>query len=80
VESRFAQAERLSEDVDHRSQRLRIAYHRAWTAFWWYEDFRSFSRFYDEAERYTEGSVQASDLEFLGSSTQRVEFDLGGAA
>jgi hypothetical protein len=65
VESRFAQADRLAQDLDYRQQRLRIAYNRAWTAFWWYEDYPAFDRFYDAVEDYAEGSAQASEVELL---------------
>lgn len=65
VESRFAQADRLAQDLDYRQQRLRIAYNRAWTAYWWYEDYNAFSRFYEEVEQGVEGSVQASEVKLL---------------
>lgn len=65
VESRFARADRLAQDFDYRQQRLRIAYNRAWTAYWWYEDFPAFSRFYEEVEQRVEGSDQACEVELL---------------
>lgn len=65
VESRFAQVDRLAQDVDYRQQRLRIAYNRAWTAYWWYEDYPAFSRFYEEVEQRVEGSGQAGEVELL---------------
>ena len=65
VEGRFAQAHRLSRAVDHRQQQLRIAYNRAWTAFWWYEEFADFNRFYDVVEHHTKDSTLASDAELL---------------
>ena len=65
VEGRFVRAERLAQDVDHTQQRLRIAYNRAWTAFWWYEDIVEFDRFYKDVERLAQGSNQASDIEHL---------------
>jgi len=65
VESRFAQADRLAQVLDYPQQRLRIAYNRAWTAFWWYEDYSSFNRFYDEVEQRVEGSIQAGEVELL---------------
>jgi len=39
VDGRFARAERIANEVGHRQQRLRIAYAKAWSAFWWYDDF-----------------------------------------
>lgn len=65
VEGRFAQADRLAEQLDFRPQRMRIAYNRAWTAYWWYEDYSAFGRFYDEVEQHLEGSLQASEVERL---------------
>ena len=65
VESRFARVDRLAQDLDYRPQRLRIAYIRAWTAFWWHEDYYAFGLFYDEVEMRVEGSVQASEIELL---------------
>lgn len=65
VEARFAQADRLSKDLDYRPQRLRIAYNRAWTAYFWYEDYAAFNQFYEEVEQYLEGSDQAHEVERL---------------
>ena len=65
VESRFVQADRLALDVNSNQQRLRIAYNRAWTAFWWYEDYIQFSQFYENVEQHAEESVQASDVNLL---------------
>ena len=65
VESRFAQADRLALEIDSNQQRLRIAYNRAWTAFWWYEDYTEFGQFYEIVEQRAEKSVQASDVELL---------------
>ena len=65
MEARFAQADRLSKDLDYRPQRLRIAYNRAWTAYFWHEDFSAFSQFYEEVEQYLEGSDQAHEVELL---------------
>ena len=62
VESRFARAGRLAQDVDYRPQRLRIAYNRAWTAYWWHEDYAEFNRCYEEVERFAQGSIEAGEL------------------
>ena len=65
VESRFVQADRLALDVNYNQQRLRIAYNRAWTAFWWNEDYTEFSQFYEKVEQYAEKSTQAHDVGLL---------------
>ena len=65
VESRFVQASRLAVRLDHNQQRLRIAYNRAWTAYWWYEDYAEFSEFYEDVEQHAKESVLASDVDLL---------------
>ena len=65
VESRFIQADRLAQDLDYNQQQLRIAYNRAWTAFWWYEDYSEFGRFYDNVEECAQKSIQAHDIDLL---------------
>ena len=65
VESRFEQADRLALDVNYNPQLLRISYNRAWTAFWWYEDYSAFNRFYEEVEQRVKGSTEASEAQLL---------------
>ena len=65
VERRFVQADILARDLNHNQQRLRIAYNRAWTAFWWNEDIDEFDQFYKDVERHARGSDQAFDIELL---------------
>ena len=65
VESRFEQADQLALDVNSNQQRLRIAYNRAWTAFWWYEDYTQFSQFYETVEQHAAESIQANDVGLL---------------
>lgn len=65
VESRFAWVDRLAQQLDYRQQRLRIAYNRAWTAYWWYEDYPEFSRLFEEVEQHVEGADQAGEVERL---------------
>ena len=65
VESRFAQADLLAQAIDNRQQRLRIAYNRAWTVYWWYEDYSAFNLLYREVEQRVEGSSQASEIDLL---------------
>jgi hypothetical protein len=67
VEGRFLRAERIAEREGHRQQRLRISYARAWTAFWWYEDFEELNRLYDQVEELAIGSMQATDLKLLAN-------------
>jgi hypothetical protein len=65
VGARFAQADHLAQQLGIRQQRMRIAYNRAWTAYWWYEDYTTFGQFYDEVEQHLEGSTQATEVERL---------------
>jgi hypothetical protein len=67
VEGRLARAERVAEQVGHRQQLLRMAYNRAWTAFWWYDDFAELNRVYDRVEELASGSPQIDDLERLSN-------------
>ena len=70
VEARFAHADQLSKDLDYRPQRLRIAYNRAWTAYFWYEDYSAFGQFYEEVEQHLEDSDQAHEVELLWTLCQ----------
>lgn len=65
VESRFAMADRLAQELAIPQQQLRIAYHRAWTAHWWFEDYAEFLRFYEEVEGFALQSQEAQDQERL---------------
>lgn len=65
VEGRFQRAERIAERVGNRQQKLRVAYARAWTAHWWYDDFDELNRLYDYVEKFAIGTAQADDLELL---------------
>lgn len=67
VEGRFLRAERIAERVGETRQRLRTVYNRAWTAFWWYDDFTELNRLYDQAEQLVVGSSQATDFERLAN-------------
>lgn len=65
IEGRFAMADRIARELGIPSQLLRVAYQRAWTAHWWFEDFNEFLTHYDEVERHAAGSAEADDQERL---------------
>lgn len=65
VDGRFARAKRAAEDRGSRHQKLISAYSRAWTSYWWYEDYPDFARRYHEVERWATGSRNAYELELL---------------
>lgn len=67
VDGRFLRAEQVANRVGHPQQQLRIAYAKAWTAFWWYDDFEALNQLYDEVERFAVDSVQIEDVELLGN-------------
>ena len=72
VEGRFDRAERIANRVNLRPQRLRIAYHRAWTAFWWYNDYQELDRLYYQVEKLATESDQADELELLKNLWQLI--------
>lgn len=70
VEGRFARAERVAEQYGTYQQKLQCAYDKAWTFFWWHDDFNTFNRIYDEVERLAIGSSQVTDIELLANLWQ----------
>lgn len=67
IEGQLLRAERVAEEVGHQQQLLRIAYNRAWTAFWWYDDFAELHRLYDRVEELAVGSPRVDDIELLSN-------------
>ena len=63
VDGRFDRAERIARKHGTDQQLLRITYHRAWTATWWYEDYAEFERLYEFAESLGLGTDNVWDLE-----------------
>lgn len=65
IEGRFAMADRLAQELAIPQQQLRVAYHHAWTAHWWFEDYAEFLRLYEKVERVALYSQEAPDQERL---------------
>lgn len=65
VEGRFERAERVSSRYGTSHQRLQCAYQRAWTAFWWYEDYEHFVELYATVEERAKGSRNPYHLELI---------------
>jgi hypothetical protein len=65
VDGRFDRAERIAEKVNYRQQRMRIAYIRTWTAFWWYDDIDEVNKGYSHVEEFAVGSEESDDIEKL---------------
>jgi hypothetical protein len=63
VEGLYARADRMALEFGTRHQQICCAYERAWTIFWWYEDYRLFADLYAELERRAADSRNAYDLE-----------------
>jgi tetratricopeptide (TPR) repeat protein len=67
VDGQFARAQRIAKRLGSRHQQLEAAYQHAWTTFWWYEDFESFSELYGDVESLAKGSDNAHDIELLSN-------------
>ncbi|MEX8493182.1 hypothetical protein [Sphaerotilus sp.] len=65
IESRFAMADRFARELAIPQKQLRVAYHCAWTAHWWFEDYTEFLRFYEKVEHFALQSQEAQDQELL---------------
>jgi hypothetical protein len=65
VDGLYERAERIATECGTEHQRLLCAYKRAWTAFWWYEDYAGFSQFYKIVEERAKGSRNAYHIELL---------------
>lgn len=63
VEGLYVRAERLANEYGTAHQQLLCAYERAWTSYWWYEDYNSFLQQFDEVERRAHGSQNPYELE-----------------
>jgi hypothetical protein len=65
IEGRLLRAQRVANECGTTHQQLLSAYQWAWTAFWWFEDYKTFSKHYTEVEKSAIGSKNAYDLELL---------------
>jgi len=65
VEGRFERAERVSAKYGTPHQCLECAYQRAWTAFWWYENYEQFVGLHATVEERAKGSRNPYHLELL---------------
>ncbi|MFN6525298.1 hypothetical protein [Nostoc sp. ChiSLP03a] len=70
VEGRFTRAERIAEQYGTHQQKLQCAYAKAWTSFWWHDDFYTFNSIYNDVERLAIGSSQVTDIELLANLWQ----------
>ena len=70
VDGRFERAIRLASDRGTTQQHIRCVYNKAWTLYWWYEDFAAFCDAYSTIETLTVGTTQARDLKLLATLWQ----------
>ena len=70
VDGRFERAIRLASEYGTTQQYIRCAYNKAWTLYWWYEDFAAFSDAYSTVEKLAVGTTQARDLKLLATLWQ----------
>lgn len=66
----FERAERAAEKLGSSVQQFRVVYKRAWTAYFWFNDFSEMSRLYDSAETLILTNDSAFLLEDLGNLCQ----------
>jgi hypothetical protein len=70
IDGMFDRAERASEKVGSRVQLFRFIYRRAWTAYYWFNDFAEMSRLYDKAESLVLHDDSPFILQDLGNLCQ----------
>lgn len=65
TDGRFSRARTAAEKHGTEHQRLLVAYHEAWTSYWWHEDYTVFDRCYLEVEKFAIGTQNPHELELL---------------
>ena len=67
IDGRFDRAQNIATQLKHPQQQLRFLYARAWTAFWWFNDFEELIALYSRVERLALTSDQSNDIELLAN-------------
>lgn len=65
IDGRFDRAERIARKSGGAKQLFRVVYNRAWTAYWWFDDFDELDRLYKVAEPLALDGEWIWDLEKL---------------
>jgi hypothetical protein len=65
IDGRFDRAERMARKSIGSKQLFEVVYNRAWTAYWWFDDFDELDRLYKIAETLALDSEWVWDLEKL---------------
>lgn len=63
IEGKFERAERFCKKVNLDKQWLKIYYQKAWTFFWWFEDYEMFIENYKLFKTYLKDTNQILDVE-----------------
>lgn len=63
VDGLFDRAIKLAEQLSSQEQLYSVKYEKAWTTFFWFEDFEKFVQLYDELEPIAETSINIHTLE-----------------
>ena len=67
IDGLYERAEEIAAKYGTDYQRLQVAYQKAWTAYWWHEDYAQFDQLYDIIEQTVKGTKNANDLELLSN-------------
>jgi hypothetical protein len=65
IDGRFDRAERIARKGQGKRQLFQVIYNRAWTAYWWFDDFDELDRLYEVAESLVLDGEWVWDLEKL---------------
>lgn len=65
IDGLYDRAEQVAKKFGTSFQQFQAAYQRAWTAYWWYEDYARFNELYTHAEELIEGCRSPYVLELL---------------
>lgn len=65
IDGRFDRAERIAKKCSDVRQQFQVVYNRAWTAYWWFDDFDELDRLYISAETLILNAGSVWDLEKL---------------
>jgi hypothetical protein len=63
TDGRFDRAAELSEKFGFRQQGMEVAYQKAWTAYWWFEDYELFAQLIERYEVLAKGTDNVYDIE-----------------
>lgn len=79
IEGRLDRAGRLADRHGLRPQEALVAYERAWTGYWWFEDGPSFARYVEEHERLVGAAADIPGLRRLVTLYYLVSAGIAGS-